>query len=98
VISKPLVDYDRNHIQEVNLPVEGVKVVIVEGTYTTLLKNVDLRAFIDRDFRQTRKARVARSRDPLTDFIEKVLLIEHEIISGHRQLADLVIPPPEDEQ
>jgi uridine kinase len=98
VISKPLVDYERDHILQVTVPVEDVKVVIVEGTYTTLLKKVDLRAFIDRDFRQTKKARFARSRDPLTDFIEKVLLIEHEIISGHKQQADLVIPPPEDEK
>ena len=97
-ITKPLVDYDADSIGEETVSVAGVRVVIVEGTYTTLLENIDLRAFIDRDYRQTKKARYTRSRDPLTGFLEKVLAIEHGIISKHKSLADLVIPPPEDKQ
>ncbi len=96
-LSKPLVNYERDSIGEETLPVETVKVVIVEGTYTTMLKNADFKAFINRDYRQTRKSRLERSRDPATDFLEKVLSIEHQIISRHKDMADLIIPPPEDE-
>lgn len=96
-ITKPLVDYDRDLIMEEKMTTEGVKVVIVEGTYTTTLKNADLKAFIDRNYRQTKKARLKRSRDPLTGFLEKVLSIEHEIISGHKAHADIIIPPPDHE-
>lgn len=97
-ITKPLTNYNLNSISEEKISIEGVKVVIVEGTYTTLLKNADLKAFIDRDYRQTKLARLKRSRDPLTDFLEKVLAIEHEIISSHKQSAQIIIPAPEKER
>jgi uridine kinase len=96
-ITKPLVNYDRDLITEETVPIEDVKVIIIDGTYTTTIKNADLRAFIDRNYRQTKKARLERSRDPATNFLEKVLAIEHKIISAHKETADIIIPPPEDE-
>jgi uridine kinase len=67
-------------------------VLIAEGTYTSLLKYVDLRVFIDRDYHKTLEARKRRARDTFEPFIEDVLRREHEIISQHRELADVVIP------
>ena len=96
-ITKPLVDYDRDLILEEKVPADGVKVVIVEGTYTTIIKNADLKTFIDRNYHQTKKARLKRSRDLLTGFLEKVLSIEHEIISAHKAHSDIIIPPPDHE-
>jgi uridine kinase len=92
-ITKPLVDYDRNLIEQETLSLEEIKVVIAEGTYTSLLKHVDTRVFIARNRRDTLEHRRKRNRgeeagDP---FIEQVLGIEHKIIAGHRQLADFVI-------
>lgn len=95
--TKPLVDYDHDLLLEETVSTAGVRVVIVEGTYTTAINNADLKAFIDRNYRQTKKARLKRSRDPLTDFLEKVLSIEHEIISAHKAHADIIIPPPDHE-
>ena len=97
-IAKPLVNYDKDLITKETVSIKGIKIVIVDGTYTTTLKNADLKAFIDRDYRQTKKDRLKRSRDPAIDFLEEVLAIEHEIISGHKELADIIIPPPEDEK
>jgi len=97
-LTKPLVNYDEDSVSSEKISVEGVKVIVVEGTYTTTLKNADLKAFIDRDYRQTKKARLKRSRDPQTDFMEKVLSIEHDIISAHKELAHVIIPAPEEEQ
>ena len=92
-IKKPLIDYDKNSVEEERISLEGVKVVIVEGTYTSLLKHVDTRIFIARNWRDTLEHRKKRNRgnevnDP---FIEHILAIEHKIIAGHRQLADFVI-------
>ena len=92
-ITKPLIDYDANTIQEETIPLDGVKVLIAEGTYTSLLKHVDTRIFIARSWRDTLEDRQKRNRgkevgDP---FIEQVLSTEHKIIAGHRQLADFVI-------
>lgn len=97
-ITKPLVNYDRDSIGEETIRTGGIRVIVVEGTYTTTLKNVDFRVFIDRNYRQTKKSRLDRSREPQSAFLEKVLSIEHEIIAPHKKLADLVIPGPEPEK
>ncbi len=96
-ITKPLVIFDEDRVTEEEVEIDDVDVVIAEGTYTTSLPNIDIKAFIDRDYRQTKKSRLKRSRDPATEFLEKVLSIEHGIISQHKELAHIIIPPPEEE-
>jgi len=92
-IVKPLIDYDANSVEDETIDLRGVKVVVVEGTYTTLLKHVDTRVFIARNRLDTLEHRQKRNRgDEVGDpFIENVLKLEHKIIAGHRQLADFVI-------
>jgi uridine kinase len=90
---KPLVIYAEDRITREELDVAGLAVLIAEGTYTSLLEFVDLRVFIARDYRQTLEARKRRARDKWEPFIQDVLEREHQIISQHRALADLVIPP-----
>ena len=92
-ITKPLVDYNSNTIQEETVTLNGFKVLIAEGTYTSLLKHVDTRIFIARSWLDTLEDRQKRNRgkevgDPFT---EQVLSTEHKIIAGHKQLADFVI-------
>jgi uridine kinase len=92
-ITKPLVDYNKNSIEEETVGLEGVEVLIAEGTYTSLLKNVDTRVFIARNRLDTLEHRRKRNRgDEVGDpFIEQVLMMEHKIIAGHKQLADFII-------
>jgi uridine kinase len=90
-IVKPLVFYDEDRIGEERLSAEGARVVIVEGTYTSMLRNVDVRVFIDRMFRDTGDARTERARETQDAFLDRVLEIEHGIISRHRDHADILI-------
>jgi uridine kinase len=92
-ISKPLIDYEQNSIDEEIINLEGIKVLIAEGTYTSLLKHVDTRIFISRDWLDTLEHRQMRKRGDEADdpFIEQVLRIEHMIIAGHKHLADILI-------
>jgi len=92
-ITKPLVDYRKNSVEEETIALDGVKVLIAEGTYTSLLKNVDTRVFIARNRLDTLAHRQKRNRgDEVGDpFIEQVLVTEHKIIAGHKQLADFII-------
>lgn len=92
-IVKPLVDYDADSIGEEVVSLDGVQVVIAEGTYCSLLKHVDAKVYINRNRLDTLEHRQRRNRgtevgDP---FIENVLKIENMIIAGHRHLADFVI-------
>jgi uridine kinase len=90
---KPLVDYNANTIDSETIGLDGVKVIIAEGTYTSLLKHVDIKVFISRNWLKTLEDRKKRNRgnevnDPFT---EQILTTEHKIIAGHKQLADFVI-------
>jgi uridine kinase len=93
-VTKPLVDFAANAIGEEQVSAAGRDVIIAEGTYTTLLEGIDVRVFIDRDYHQTRKNRARRNRDPDPEFLERVLEIEHAMISAQRKRADVVIPAP----
>lgn len=92
-ITKPLVDYKQNRVEEETISLAGIKVVIAEGTYTALLKHVDTKVFIARNRLDTLEHRQKRNRGDEVDdpFIEQVLMTEHKIIAGHKQLADFVI-------
>ena len=92
-ILKPLVDYNTDKIETQVINLDNVKVIITEGTYTSLLKNIDTKVFIDRNWLQTLGHRRKRNRgnevnDPFT---ESILAIEHKIIAGHKYLADFVV-------
>jgi uridine kinase len=91
-IYKPLVVFDEDRITTEEMDVGDLTVLVAEGTYTSLLKFADFRVFLDRDYRQTLEARKRRARDRFEPFVEDVLLREHQIISAHRQWADLVVP------
>lgn len=91
-IYKPLVVYDEDRIISEEMEVGDLAVLIAEGTYTSLLSFADLRVFIGRDYRQTLEARKRRARDKWEPFMQDVLEREHQIISRHRGLANIVIP------
>jgi hypothetical protein len=80
-------------VGEERISLEGVAVVIAEGTYTSLLRHVDTRVFIARTRRDTLEHRMKRNRggEARDPFVEQVLTWEHVIIAGHRHLADLFI-------
>jgi uridine kinase len=91
-IYKPLVTFDEDRITSEEMDTSDLKVLIAEGTYTSLLRFADFRVFIDRDYHQTFEARKRRARDKFEPFIVDVLEREHQIISQHKALADVVIP------
>lgn len=91
---KPLVHFEEDEICTETIEPQHWDVVIVEGCYTSLIRVADVRAFLDRTFRQTKQARLARARDPALEFLEHVLEIEHNEIRMHKGCADVVVPAP----
>ena len=92
-VTKPLVMYEEDRIESEVVDFTNARVAIVEGTYTTKLDCLETKIFIDRDYRDTRKHRERRNRDSaeLDEFIDRVLVIEHEIISADKATADIII-------
>jgi uridine kinase len=92
-IKVPHIEYNTNVETTRRVNIQNIKVIIAEGTYTSLLKNVDTRIFIDANYKDTLKYRKQRNRgsevnDP---FVESILETEHKIIAGHIFLADFII-------
>jgi uridine kinase len=92
-LEKPLSRFEEDELAAEVVPLAGVKLVVVEGTYTPALASPDRRLFIDRDYRATRAARAERAREGQDDFLERVLAREHELIAPLKDRADIVINP-----
>ena len=92
-VEKPLVDYEADGVESEIMKFGGQRVLIAEGTYTTLLENCRTHVFIDRTYLDTRAHRKKRMRDEseLDPFIDRVLEIEHGIISSHKPRAQIVV-------
>lgn len=90
-IEKPLVYFEEDRVDTETVDLTGIKVVIAEGTYTTSLENPHTRVFIARNYFDTKETRAERSREKQDEFLEKILRIEHEIISKQSEKADLII-------
>ena len=90
-LTKPLVDFDDDKIGEESVNLRDYKVLIAEGTYTTTLINVNCKVFIDRNKMDTIESRKKRAREKQNEFLDNILTIEHEIISKHKALADIII-------
>jgi uridine kinase len=90
-IEKPLVIFSEDRVTKEAVPIADFRMLIAEGTYTTLLNNADFHVFIDRTYEHTLAARKERARDTLDDAAERFLEIEHSIISRHRTLAEIVV-------
>jgi len=90
-IEKPLVIFEEDRITQEITDIEPCRVIIIDGTYTTLLEGIDCHVFIDRDRDDTREDRLRRNREKQNDYLERILLIEHNIISRHKEMADIII-------
>lgn len=92
-IEKPLVDYRSDTIGSEVVKFGAARVLIAEGTYTTLLEHCKTHVFIDRTYLETRRHRQKRMRDAseLDPFIDRVLEIEHGIISSHKARARIIV-------
>jgi uridine kinase len=90
-LEKPLVIFAEDRITTETIDLSPFKVIIIDGTYTTLLDHVDCHVFIGRDNNDTREDRLRRNREKQDEYLEQILEIEHNIISLHKSKADIIV-------
>lgn len=90
-VEAPLVDFARDRIGHQTLDFGGMEVLIVEGTYVSLLERITARVFMARTYLDTVEQRKARGRDQDDPRILSFLEREHEIIAPMRERADIVM-------
>jgi uridine kinase len=90
-VASQLVHYEANKIESIYLDLKAFDFLIVEGTYSAMLDSIDCCIFLSHSYKQTREKRLARGREQDSEFIEKVLAIEHEIIRELAANADILL-------
>jgi uridine kinase len=79
------------------ISLRGVQVILVDLTYGLALASETLKVFLESDFSERIAALGKRhsARDPDQDFtfIRKVLEIEHAVIQGMKETADIIVAP-----
>lgn len=87
----PVVDYEQNIFLKQVAIFKNQSVLIVEGVYTFLLKQLDYKIFMERNYQDTIEERKMRSREVYDPFVEQVLAIEHAIVFPLKKLADALV-------
>lgn len=90
-IYKPLSIYKEDCFTTEVMEIADTNVMIAEGTYTTALRFIDCRIFIDRTYEDTKVDRETRARDILDETMVKILEREHGIIKEHKKLSQIII-------
>ena len=91
-VEVPEMDWELDTKEWKMMEAEDVDVVVIEGTYVLGEKREgELGIFFEHTYEDTRENRLARNREVVDDFIQRVLEREHKIISGLRAKADLVV-------
>jgi uridine kinase len=90
-VSAPCVDYAADAFRERPLDFSAARVLIVEGTYVLMLEDIDLGIFLEATHEDTRERRRMRNRDIDAPIVDRVLEIEHRLVSPQRAAAHVVI-------
>jgi len=88
----PQLDRAADCFHQIEVGLGPVRILVVEGTYATRLRGVDLRVFIDGDPTTTEAARRDRGRDVFDEATVRALEVEHRLLRPERDRADLVLP------
>jgi uridine kinase len=90
-LTVPVVDYEKNIFLERDVDIKDTRVLIVEGVYSFIIEEFDYKVFMARNYKDTLENRKKRTRETYDPFVEKVLQIEHSLISPFKEKADAVI-------
>jgi len=87
----PVVDYEKNMFLQEEIFLKDKPILIVEGVYAFLLKQLDYKVFMERTYQDTLKQRKKRNREIYDPFVEQVLQIEQNIVRPFKSFADAVV-------
>lgn len=90
-IQVPIVSYEDNKFTSRKVNLNTIDVLIIEGVYSFMLENLDLKLFLERTYKDTFQNRIKRTRENHEPLIESILEIEHEIVISLKINADYII-------
>jgi len=92
VVKIPVMNWERDEKEWKEVSVKDVDAIVVEGTYVLhQISNDETGIFFEHTYEDTKEARIARNREVVDDFIQRVLAREHELISPQAAQAHFSI-------
>ncbi len=86
----PCIDLLTDQVDQLHTNFNGIEVLILEGLYS-LKANVDIKAFIDLTYHDTKEAQIIRGKEPQSGFRLEVLKREHTVVQSLKPLANIII-------
>lgn len=88
-----IMNAEKHHVEDDHriLDCSKLDVLVLEGTWSHRIPGIDKRIFLYASFEETRAHRLARKRDQISEFGERVLSIEQAKLEEIAKEADLVI-------
>lgn len=87
----PCVDLLTDQVDMLTTNFAEVDLLLVDGLYAIKSEDMDIRIFIDLDYKDTGKAQKLRGKEPQNEFRMQVLLKEHEMVRALKPSANILV-------
>jgi uridine kinase len=87
----PLIDVVPEQVDKLITDYKKIDFLIISGLYAIKADGIDLRVFIDLEFKETKLAETVAGNKPLDEFNLKVLEKEYQNVQLLKPLADLIV-------
>jgi uridine kinase len=89
--SVPSVDLITLQVDEIITDFAGIDMLIINGLYSVMIKEANLRVFVELTYKETLEQQIAEKKEELDEFRMKVLEREHEVVQSLKPEADFYI-------
>ena len=89
--SVPSVDLITLLVDEIITDFAGIDMLIINGLYSVMIKEANLRVFVELTYKETLEQQIAEKKEELDEFRMKVLEREHEVVQSLKPEADFYI-------
>lgn len=89
--SLPSVDMITLQVDELITDFKDIQILIINGLYSIMLENAQLRVFVELTYKETLMEQQAEQKEELDEFRMKVLEREHEVVQSLKPLADFFV-------
>lgn len=87
----PCIDLVTDQVDTLITDFKDVEMLVLDGLYAMKSDGIDLRVFIELTYHETKKAQVARGKEPQNEFRMQVLQREHEVVQSLKPMAHLLV-------
>ncbi|MBI4647026.1 MAG: zeta toxin family protein [Bacteroidia bacterium] len=87
----PCIDIVTDQVDKLSTDFSEIELLILDGLYAIKAEGIHIRIFIELTYHETKKAQIARGKEPQNEYRMQVLEREHVVVQSLRPLANVII-------